>query len=158
MNRQAAGLLIIASMLASPAGLAQEAVPDSAMPMTAYELLTIYGGKSWKWGDGGAAFMKEDGRQLIAWYGHGENSGYARGRWTLTDTGRFCLIASWVTGEGTYPKRECFEHRVQDGTIYQRKLPDGAWYIFKHNVTEPGDEYNNIVDEDLASSIVGDRP
>lgn len=158
MNRHAASPLIIAlTMLAAPTSQAKEAIPATARPMTAYELLLIYGGKSWKWTHG-AAFMNDDGRQLVAWYGEAENFGYTRGRWKLTDTGKFCLVAKWVTSEGTYPKQTCFEHRIDDGTIYQRSLPDGAWYIFKHDVTEPEDEYNKIVSEDLASSIVGDRP
>jgi hypothetical protein len=158
MNRHAVSPLIVAlSLLAGSASLAQDELPDTARLMTAYELLTLYGGKSWEW-ENGAAFMKEEGRQLVAWYGEAESFGYTRGRWTVTDTGRFCLVAKWITREDTYPKRTCFEHRVDGGTIYQRSLPEGSWYIFKHNLTETEDEYNKIVPEDLASSIVGDRP
>lgn len=157
MIQRLMGIVALAlTMLAASPSWAQGGLPATARPMTAYELLTIYGGRSWNWSKG-AAYMKTEGRQFVAWYGEGEGFGYSRGRWTLNDDGKFCLWAKWVTAKGTYPGRTCFEHQIDAGNIYQRKLPDGAWYIFKHASTEATDEFNKIVPEDLASSVVGDR-
>jgi hypothetical protein len=144
-------------LLPLTASKAQSTLPASARPMTASELLLIYDGKSWKW-ENGAGFMRAKGRQLVAWSGNGGKFTYAQGRWSVANDGSLCFNAIWHgkqgVQKGAVPKRTCFKHMVDNGTIYQRKNTDGSWYIFKHRKPVLGDEFNKVVAKDLASARI----
>jgi hypothetical protein len=122
--------------------------PETATPLTAPELLVIYGGKTWKWGEGGAYFDAES-RQFSALTVGKDGKSITTGRWKITDNGKLCIIAKW--GKSVESTETCFEHLTSDGAIYQRKLPGGGWYIFKHAKTDPEDEYAKLVRKDLVS-------
>lgn len=119
--------------------------------MTGYELYLLYRDKSWQWPDG-AGRMETDGRRFTAISGSGDMASWAEGRWVVTDRGRFCLDADWHGSTGIFPDRTCFEHRLDGKTIYQRRLPAGDWYVFKHNPTAIEDEFTKLVRKDLVST------
>lgn len=149
-----AGLSALAVCTPISGVAAQGMPPEDARPLNAYELLQIYGDKTWKWGESGAAYMSTEERRLIAWYGEGDGFGYTRGRWLIRDDGELCLIANWQTKDGEFAKRSCFEHMIADETIYQKRVPDGDWYIFKHAEPQPTDEFNKLIPGDLASTVI----
>lgn len=159
------GAALSASLLSFPSiGNAREGAspPAQARPMTAAELYTLFGGKSWQWPDG-AGLMETEDRRFSAIAGSGKQSSWAVGRWSVTDGGRLCLIADWHSRAGTHANRTCFRHMIDNGTIYQRKEPAGGWYVFKHAQTKAGDEFKKLVRADLVSAELrkrqlGERP
>jgi hypothetical protein len=130
---------VLIAMLASTAA-AQSDPPVGTTPLTAYELLLLFGGKTWLWATGGG-YMDQD-RTFVGWV---EADGFrtdAAGRWRVTDNGRLCIEARWGTGADATDANTCFLHaQSADGTIHQRSLPDGDWYVFKHATPEEADEY-----------------
>ncbi|HWK65952.1 MAG TPA: DUF995 domain-containing protein [Rhizobiaceae bacterium] len=141
------------SCLAAPAIAASSqdpVLPDAARLMTAGEIYELYRGKSWRWEDG-AGHMKETPRQFSAWTDGENGRSWAEGRWVVTETGRMCLDATWHSEKGAFPARTCFSHRLHKGTIYQRREPDGAWYVFRHARHREDDEASKLVSEDLVT-------
>ena len=118
--------------------------------MTSVELYMLYRDKSWQWADG-AGRMQSDGRRFTAWAGSAEMSTWAEGRWTVTDRGRLCLKAQWHSSSGVYPNKTCFSHKRRGDTVYQKKEPSGAWYVFKNSSPASG-EISKLVSQDLVSS------
>ena len=114
--------------------------------MTAAELTAMYSNKSWDWGKGHAAFFRDDGG-FWAWTGEGS---YAEGTWKANNLGVLCFSAFWTSPQGRFPARTCFAHLVgANGTIYQRKLPNGEWALFEHTPPQPGDAGTALVDKNL---------
>lgn len=134
---------LVGAMLGSAAA-AQSERPADTTPLTAYELLRLYGGKTWMWSSGGGYLDKE--RSFVGWV---ESDGVrtdAAGQWRITDNGRLCIEARWGSGADAADVNSCFLHaQSADGTIYQRSMPDGDWYVFKHAKTEDTDEYLKLV-------------
>ncbi|WP_426130585.1 DUF995 domain-containing protein [Pararhizobium sp. PWRC1-1] len=126
-------------------------VPSAAArPMTGVELYKLYRDKSWAWSDGAGRF-DDEARRFTARTGAGNTATWAKGRWTVTDDGRLCLDAQWHMVSGVHANKTCFAHRFERGTIYQRKEPSGAWYIFKHAVPTETDEFVKLTAEHLVS-------
>jgi hypothetical protein len=109
-------------------------------PLTAFELLQLYQGKSWLWGDGAGYFSPEQ-RRFVAATGKGSTASSGEGRWLITDSGKLCFEAIWVTKDGSTPVRTCFSHRKKGANVYQKREPDGEWYVFKHSPLRKADEY-----------------
>lgn len=145
-------MLALAVTLAGPAATASIASaadsepPPGARPMTAIELYTLYRDKSWRW-DNGAGRMESANRRFTARVKDDKGKGKVRaeGRWMITDTGRLCLKANWHTATGTYPAKNCFAHRIDGATIYQKREPDGQWYVFRHANGRKDDEARKLV-------------
>lgn len=129
------------------------AVPAQARVMTALELFDLYRDKTWQWSDGAGRFQ-EKGRIFRAWSGKATDASWAEGRWTLTNDGQLCLRAVWHSPDGSSPNKTCFRHRLHEGTVYQKKEPSGAWYVFKHAVPDKDDEYGKLVEQDTVSAKV----
>ncbi|WP_210210409.1 DUF995 domain-containing protein [Methylovirgula sp. 4M-Z18] len=145
-----AGLMFIpAQSGAAPSSQIQ--LPNGARAMSAMELYALYRGKSWKWNNG-AGRLQDANRDFAAWSGAGKDAVWAMGRWTVTDAGDMCLKADWHTATGVYPRKTCFLHKIVGETIYQKREPDGQWYVFKHAVPADGDEFKKLVDADLVSA------
>ncbi|MEI5678430.1 MULTISPECIES: DUF995 domain-containing protein [unclassified Mesorhizobium] len=125
--------------------------PHDAQVMTSAELYMLYRNKSWQWSDG-AGRMQSDGRRFTAWAGSGDKATWAEGRWTLSDNGQLCFKAQWHSLSGASPATTCFGHKRVGGTIYQRREPGQAWYVFKHSTPAQDDEFNKLVRGDLVSS------
>ncbi|WP_260855255.1 DUF995 domain-containing protein [Mesorhizobium amorphae] len=138
---------------AATAAAEPSAVPAQARVMTALELHDLYRDKTWQWSDGAGRFQ-EEGRIFRAWSGNGANASWAEGRWTLTNDGQLCLRAVWHSPGGSSPKKTCFRHKLHDGTVYQKKEPSGAWYVFKHAAPGKDDEYVKLVEQDTVSAKV----
>ncbi|WP_455273830.1 DUF995 domain-containing protein [Rhizobium herbae] len=141
---------VLIGTLLTPAHAEPNILPKKTVPLTAHELRVIYSDKTWKWSTGGARFIGE-GRRLIAVSEKPGKATFAEGRWRLDNNGNLCLVAVWVTQEGSAPANTCFRHVRDRGTIYQRREPDGNWYIFKTFRPKPGDEYAKLVNEDTIS-------
>jgi hypothetical protein len=152
MERQF-GMMVLISLLACGTGQATQAQEttasvdpaeiERAQPLTAPDLLRIYGGNSWIWGDGAGYFARSP-REFFAYVGEGESGSIAKGSWTITDSGRLCMIAQWDSMGSSVDDRTCFAHRQAGQTIYQRKEPDGEWYVMRATPPAETDEFNKI--------------
>ncbi|WP_027687027.1 DUF995 domain-containing protein, partial [Rhizobium leguminosarum] len=49
----------------------------------------------------------------------------------------------------------CFSHRKKGGLIYQKREPDGQWYVFKSAQTQATDEFAKLRHGDYVSSQLG---
>ena len=121
--------------------IAREAL--AAEPLSIRDLQRIYGNRTWTW-DEGAGFLNARDRTFTAWTGSGPNASYADGNWFMTPTGNLCFRANWasVTGEGV--AATCFEHRTDGARIFQRRQPDGEWYVFADSPIQPDNEINKL--------------
>lgn len=136
-------VLPIAALAADSATARMEKAALAGRALTTTELYRIYGNRSWLWEDG-AGFFKVSERAFTAWSKRGSESSYADGTWFLTERGRLCFRASWNAVGGSAKALTCFEHRDGDGTIYQRRLPDGEWYVFSHAKPRAYDEIRKL--------------
>lgn len=151
--RMLAFAALAVSHIATPvlAASSQDVIPPgTTRTMTAVEIYLLYRGKSWQW-ENGAGRMTEAGRRFSAWSDGEGGISWAEGRWAVTETGLMCMIATWHSDQGAFPAKTCFSHRVGKGTIYQKREPDGEWYVFRHSVPREDDEASNLVSEDLVS-------
>lgn len=142
--------IVFATLLATINPTSAEQLPKGTQPMTGVELYMLYRDRTWIWEDG-AGRSEAQGRRFSAWAGSGNSATWAEGRWIVTDDGQLCLKADWHTSTGTYPDKTCFSHRHDRGTVYQKKEPSGAWYVFKHAVPAEGDEFNKLIPENQVS-------
>ncbi|MGE6785331.1 DUF995 domain-containing protein [Ensifer adhaerens] len=117
-------------------------------PLSAYEVYSLYRNKTWEWSTGGARFTAH-GRKLVAFVdkGRGDRS-FAEGNWYVSDLGMMCMQATWTTAANAGRARSCFGHARIGDTIYQRKVPNGKWYVFSHAKPRSGDEYKKFVTRD----------
>lgn len=134
------------------AGLAAQATSgaDMAKPLSSSEIYRIYSHNSWMWKDG-AGYFAVSKRQFKAWSGKGSKASAGQGIWFITDPGKLCLRATWHEKGTSFPATTCFSHRGKNGVIYQRREPDGDWYIFKHAQTRKGDEITKFRRGDYVS-------
>lgn len=158
-----AGLLLGVSLTPAMAAGDETRPPPGARTLSAFELLKLYGGRSWKWDAGAGFFDNGPNRQFAAYSVENNAITTANGRWLLTDDGKLCFSAKWENASGSYPAVTCFQHAESDGQIFQRKLPDGRWYVFRHATPASGDEVNklvpgNIVTGGLAQAMQQAKP
>ncbi len=112
--------------------------PPGERALTKQELVELYSGKSWQWSDGIGYFSPKG--QFGAFAGSGPDRTTVKGDWEAFNTGRLCFSGVWTGRSGRRFARTCFLHRVKDGLIYQRRIPDGEWYVFRHNPEQDGDQ------------------
>jgi hypothetical protein len=129
------------------------ALPAAARIMTPGEIYQLYRDKSWQW-KSGAGYMQDSGRQFSAWVDSENGKSWAKGRWIITGTGRMCFKATWHSIDGAFPARTCFSHRVNNGTIYQKREPGGDWYVFQHAQPREDDEASKLAGADLVSAQI----
>jgi hypothetical protein len=138
-------LLTLGASTASAAGngsaVAQAA--QSGRALTFQELYRLYRDHSWIWDDG-AGHFRVSKREFTAWTGAGSQGSYADGMWFFPDVGRLCFRAQWNAVAGSSRALTCFEHRTANGRIYQRRLPNGEWYVFANSPRQPGDEIRKL--------------
>ncbi|HEV7309040.1 DUF995 domain-containing protein [Ensifer sp.] len=121
-------------------------------PLSAYEVYSLYRNKTWNWPTGGARFTAHD-RKLVAYVNKGKGDrSYAEGNWYVSDLGMMCMQARWTSSQGSGPARTCFGHSRIGDTIYQRRVPDGKWYVFKHPKMKKYDEYKKFVSNDAITA------
>lgn len=126
------------------------AAAKQAHAVPAKELNSMYEGHTWRWKDGAAYFDSKD-KAFKAWVGEGAKSSYADGTWSANDQGRLCFRATWYVTQGQKRSTTCLELRADDKNIYQRKLPDGDWYVFSHLPAVPEDEVQKLQSGDNVS-------
>ncbi len=119
-------------------------------PLNAGELYAIYADRTWTWDTGGGRFIGE-GRRFVAWVNDGGKQSFAEGRWFVDDFGQMCMRATWTNNEGAARASTCFGHRKIGDTIYQRRQPNGEWYVFRHASAKPDDEFRKLVPADTVS-------
>ncbi|MEO5759601.1 MAG: DUF995 domain-containing protein [Mesorhizobium sp.] len=119
-----------------------QAAVTAAAPLSAFEILLLYADRTWLWKDGAAYFAK-DGRQLRAWTG-GEGASIGEGNWVVRDDGKLCMDAYWTARTGSAKARTCYSLHKSLDTTYQRKDPDGLWYVFKAPNEKSTQEYANF--------------
>jgi hypothetical protein len=138
--------------LSTSAGVTAQAASgaDTAKPLSNSEIYRIYSHNSWIWKDG-AGYFAVSKRQFKAWSGKGRNASVGQGIWFITDPGKLCFRATWYEKGTSFPATTCFSHREKNGVIYQRKEPDGDWYIFKHAPARKGDEITKFRRGDYVS-------
>lgn len=149
---QAAALattLLFAPALAS----AKDILPANVKPVKLWDLRDIYGDKTWRWTRGGGRFEVKE-HKFLGWSAEGGKSTFGEGYWSVNNDGILCFKATWVAADGKGKARTCFEHVRDRGTIYQRKLPDGKWYIFKHYRNKRSDEIRKITRRDTVTKNV----
>ena len=137
--------------LADATAAKKNAGPDlsSARPLTTEELYRLYHGRSWIWRDG-AGYFQVSKRQFHAFSGRGRGIGYGEGLWFLTDGGRLCFRAEWNGRDGKSKALTCFAHYTDGKKIYQRKMPDGDWYVFRNSPQRRSDEASKLRPGDYA--------
>ena len=150
----AAFFCVFAPLKAAEAKPAAKARPMKAPPgraMSASELRQIYSGKTWVWPAGGG-YMAPSG-SFVGVTGKGTaRASYVRGAWQVGGKGRMCFGGVWTVGSKRMRGQTCFSHREAGGTIYQRKEPSGAWYVFKHSPARRGDEFRKLVSGNRVST------
>jgi hypothetical protein len=118
--------------------------------LTTNELNSLYQDRSWVWKDGAGHFRTEN-REFTAWVNEGARASYADGSWFVDDKGHLCFHATWHAVRGNKQVLTCFDHRADDKNIYQRKLPNGKWYVFSHLPALPDDEVQKLQPGDHVS-------
>lgn len=111
-----------------------EAVPDEGIHQ-------IYQNRSWLWGRKGAGYFAVQRRQFSAWTADKGALGYGDGTWFIPGGGKLCFRAIWHGGSGDAKALTCFEHRQAGKVLYQRRLPDGDWYVFRNAHRNLADEF-----------------
>jgi UDPglucose 6-dehydrogenase len=106
--------------------------------LTRKEVVDLYEGKSWLW-EKGVGFFAPKG-EFIAFAGDGRDRSNVAGNWEASDDGRLCFAGVWTAKAWRRFARTCFAHKIKDGQIYQRRLPKGEWYVFRHEPQQEGDQ------------------
>ncbi len=140
----------VRSRAVTPARLSGKKLPRGAIPLKGQELFELYVGKTWRWGEGGGYFGSNG---VFRARTHGDNgTTEAGGTWAVNDKGRMCFRAVWTDVSGSSKANTCFDHVQLGGDLYQRRIPNGDWYIFRHAVPTERDEYNKLVGENLLTT------
>ena len=112
--------------------------PASERALTKKEVVDLYEGKSWLW-EKGVGFFAAKG-QFNAFSGEGKDRSTVTGSWEAIDDGRLCFAGVWTAKAWRRFARTCFGHKIKDGKIFQRRLPKGEWYVFRHDPEQEGDQ------------------
>lgn len=126
-------------------------LPREARLLTDEELFLLYVGKTWKWGAGGGYFGPNGLFRARTFDGGTITDG--GGTWGVNNKGRMCFRADWIDPTGHANANTCFDHAELGGDLYQRRLPSGDWYVFRHGEGEAGDEYYSLVDKSLPAVL-----
>jgi hypothetical protein len=125
------GVIVVGYPNAQPASSSERALMKQ-------EVIDLYAGKSWHWSDGVGYFAPKG--QFSAFAGSGRDRTTVKGDWEVLDGGRLCFAGVWTGRSGRSFAKICFLHKIRDGLIYQRRMPKGEWYVFKHDPEEEGDQ------------------
>ncbi|WEX90597.1 DUF995 domain-containing protein [Sinorhizobium garamanticum] len=137
----------IAAAIGATASVAEAATrrvnAKNATPLTHEELYKLYGQKSWIW-NGGAGYFSVRQRRFTAWSRENGNPSYGVGRWFITGPGKLCFTADWHAKDGTAPATTCFSHSKRGSVIFQKREPDGEWYVFRNAPAKADDEFSKL--------------
>lgn len=127
----------------SAAGMREPAGIETSKPLSNAEIYKLYGQNSWIW-KAGAGHFSVKARTFTAWSRENGAPSYGIGRWFITAPGKLCFNADWHAKSGTAAAITCFSHRKMGGRIYQRREPDGRWYVFKNAPAQTTDEFAKL--------------
>lgn len=147
------GVFLVTVLGPLPALAEKKIAPQPTTPVTASELKTIYGDRTWLWGAGGGRFDTRDDR-FSAYTREGGEPSVGKGRWVVDDNGKLCILAKWYASTGDGRAATCFGHVKIGDTIYQRRHPLGHWYVFRHAPERKGDEAAKLVSADTVASQI----
>lgn len=142
--------ILFIALLAFPVRAeSEDSVADRALnarPMTVDELFGIYENRTWLWKEGAAYFSSKE-RSFRAWTRNNDGT-VATGTWFPTSRGKLCFRANWKSAKGSTKVLTCFSHRIDDSAYYQRREPDGEWYVFRNLDVMRKDTFSKIVPGD----------
>ncbi|PDT49817.1 DUF995 domain-containing protein [Sinorhizobium fredii] len=149
-------LLVAAAFVGSIGAAASTAAAPTApaTPLTAGEIHAIYGQKSWIWKEGAGYFSVRE-RRFTAWSKENGKPSYGVGRWFITEPGKLCFKADWHAKDGSAAATTCFSHAKRGNVIYQKREPDGEWYVFKHRRARADDEFARLRRGNYVSDRLG---
>ncbi|MGO6938131.1 DUF995 domain-containing protein [Rhizobium johnstonii] len=139
---------------ASAAGTNEPAGIENAKPMSSAEIYRLYNQNTWMW-KAGAGYFSAKARRFTAWSRENGSPSFGMGRWFITESGKLCFNADWHAKTGTATAITCFSHRKKGGLIYQKREPDGEWYVFKSAPAQATDEFAKLRRGDYVSSQLG---
>jgi hypothetical protein len=139
---------------AAAAGSHEPVGIDTAKPMSSAELYRLYNQNSWMW-KAGAGYFSTKARRFTAWSLEDGVPSFGIGRWFITEPGKLCFNADWHKRTGTATAITCFSHREKGGLIYQRREPDGQWYVFKSAQAQATDGFAKLRHGDYVKSQLG---
>ncbi len=155
MNKMRTFILICALAAGTvSAGAAQSSdasKAESGTRLTPDEIFALYQGRSWLW-NAGAGYFSPRAQRFAAWTDEKGKPSYASGRWFVTGRGKMCFRAEWRAEDGAASDLTCFSHSKRDGVIYQKREPNGDWYVLKRTPSRVGDEYRKIRRGDYVAS------
>lgn len=121
-----------------------EVVPDEG-------IYQMYQNRSWLWGRNGAGYFAVQRRQFSSWTSDKGKLGYGDGIWFIPGGGKLCFRAKWHGAGGDANALACFEHRQAGRVLYQRKSPDGVWYVFRSSHRNMADEFLKLKSGDYVT-------
>jgi hypothetical protein len=122
-----------------------EVVPDKG-------IYQMYQNRSWLWGREGAGYFAVPRRQFSAWTSDKKGKlGYGDGIWFIPGGGKLCFRAKWHGAGGDSNALSCFEHRQAGRILYQRRVPDGEWYVFRSSHRNLADAFMKLKYGDYVS-------
>ncbi|RUX32886.1 DUF995 domain-containing protein [Mesorhizobium sp. M7A.F.Ca.US.011.01.1.1] len=122
-----------------------EVVPDEG-------IYQMYQNRSWLWGREGAGYFAVQRRQFSAWTSDkARKLGYGDGIWFIPGGGKLCFRAKWHGAGGDSNALSCFEHRQAGRILYQRRVPDGEWYVFRSSHRNLADAFMQLKHGDYVS-------
>lgn len=139
------GAATVAARAAQPLDVA--AAATAARPLSILETRRLFENKSWMWDDG-AGYFDTSKRAFTAWTKAGSAGSYAEGLWFIGDDGALCFNAKWHAIDGIGDALTCFAHRTDGQRIFQRREPDGAWYVFASSPRRKSDEIRKLRRDD----------
>jgi hypothetical protein len=138
LNKNFFALSSVATVVLGCPSALGEAAPTAERPLSRKEVAALYEGKSWLWSDGIGYFGPKG--KFIASAGSGNNRVTVSGEWVASDGGKLCFAGTWKAKSGRRFERICLLHKTKDGQVYQRRLPEGEWYVFRHDPEKAGDQ------------------
>ena len=111
---------------------AADKLPADTRYLNDQELFKIYSNRTWMWSAGGGYFENRQ-RKFSAFSNENAAPSIATGMWFLPWQGKVCFRARWQGVDYNVKKTSCFGHRITpQGVIWQRREPDGEWYVFRN--------------------------
>ena len=107
---------------------------DRVNPVSPYQLLRLYGDRTWQWQSGGVHFFTE-GRRFLAYTDDESEKAIGEGRFILTEDGRICLRGEWTgitlpeTDRYTTDSTTCFRHLENVRGIYRLQAETMNWEL-----------------------------
>lgn len=148
-----AAMIVAASAFASGTQTADasNAVEATGRPLTRGELAALFRNRTWLWKDGGGYFQRSG--RFVARTGAGRKRTGMRGGWGAYRGGKICFSGTWTSPasqrwagrpEWNAFRSTCFRLRKVRSKIYQRRLPVGEWFVFRHSPMRRTDEYRKL--------------